>query len=629
MPAIVEFDTLPQLFDGLVDHYEGQNRTALRYWDRDDKAWGSIDWETFRDNVHAMAGYLYSRGIRHGDRVAILSENRPEWVYTDMATQLLGGINVSLYTSLPASQVAYIIHDSGAKIFVVSTGIQFKKAKEIFNLCPELSEVVTMTEPKKDIPGYTQMFVTAMKTGAQAYEDYGDEIARQRKAVEPDDIACLIYTSGTTGNPKGVMLTHGNLCENTKSALTAVPFGNEDHHLSFLPLCHSFERTAGYAAVLACGGMITYAQSIDSVSRDLMDVKPTVMISVPTLFERIYNLIFKSVQEGSAVKRAIFNWSLRAGKQFADKKLSGRSPGPILKTKKALAHKLVFSKLHEKLGGNLRFAVSGGAALPKTVGEFFLAAGITIVEGYGLTETSPVLTISPFDKPRYGSVGHVIDGVTVGIHSLTENSIIGQLCGEDYPSNLTTEAGEVVAKGPNIMKGYWNNDEATRESIDEDGWYHTGDIGRFDDGYLLITDRIKHMIVSKGGENIYPGPIEEGFKSEPCIDQLMVVGEGRKYLTALVVPDEDSVRRYGKENGIESSEFGELLEADEIKKIYSDLFRSYSRQAAGHEKIRDFRFIREAFSVENGMMTPTLKLKRNVIAQNYADLIEEMYANVV
>lgn len=629
MPAIVPFNTLPQLFDGLVEKYDGVEQTALRYWDRHLKDWIDIDWNGFRDNVNAMAGYLYSRGIRPGDRIAILSENRPEWAFTDMATHVLGAINVSLYTSLPASQVAYILHDSGARLFVVSTGIQFKKAKEVFNLCPMLEEVVTMTEPKKKTPDYARLFDRVMEIGATEYERFKDEIGELRRSVMPEDVAALIYTSGTTGNPKGVMLTHKNLCENTKAALIAVPFSTKAHHLSFLPLCHSFERTAGYTAIMACGGKITYAQSIDTVSRDLMDVKPTVMISVPRLFERIYNVITKSVEESSAVKRAIFNWSIRSGMKYAEKHKGPGSPGPILSLRKAIAHKLVFAKLHAKLGGNLQFAVSGGAALPKAIGEFFLASGITIIEGYGLTETSPVLTISPFDKPRYGAVGYVIEGVTIGIQSLTDGSIIGQLTGTDYPSTLTTEAGEIIAKGPNIMKGYWNNEEATREAIDKEGWYHTGDVGRFDDGYLIITDRIKHMMVSAGGKNIYPGPIEDGFKSEPLIDQLMIVGEGREYLTALVVPDEDSVRRIAKDKGLTGSKLSELLDHDEVKKPYADVFKAYSRATVSYEKVRGFRFVAEPFTVDNGMMTPTLKLKRRVIIQNYADLIEEMYANVV
>ena len=304
-------------------------------------------------------------------------------------------------------------------------------------------------------------------------------------------------------------------------------------------------------------------------------------------------------------------------KKVAELSNKGKSPGPLLKMQHALGHKLVFSQFHEKLGGNLRFAVSGGAALPKAIGEFFQAAGIKILEGYGLTETAPILTVNPFESPRYGSVGHVIPGVTIGIQRLSDNKIIGQQSGDNYPSSLTTGEGEIIARGPNIMKGYWNNEEATAEAIDADGWYHTGDIGRFDNGYLMITDRLKHMIVSRGGKNIYPGPIEDEFKSITTIDQLMVIGEGREYLTALIVPSIDALKALAKEQEISFGSEDELLEHDAIKKHFSDIFRKFSKKAAAHEKIREFRLIKEPFTVENGMMTPTLKMKRRVIEKAF------------
>ena len=625
MSVIVEFETMPELFSRLVAHYDGQNRTALSYKEKKTKKWKDISWEMYRDRVYAMAAYLYKQGVRQGDRVAILSENRPEWVFTDQATQLLGAVNVALYTSLPASQVAYILKDSGAKIFIVSTGIQLRKARDIFDDCPDLQEVITMSELRSEKPEFVTLWDEAMAAGEAEWPKYAEDLIAKSKTITEDDISALIYTSGTTGNPKGVMLTHRNIASNAKSALTRVPFGPDDHHLSFLPLCHSFERTAGYVAVMACGAKITYAESIDAVSRNLAEVSPTVLISVPRLFEKMYNLIAKSVEEGSSLKKKIFSWSVENGKKAATNLTKKGRIGPFLKMKQALGHKLVFSKLHEKLGGKLRFAVSGGAALPQVIGEFFQAAGITIVEGYGLTETAPALTITPIESPRYGSVGYVIPGVTVGIQSLDDQKLIGELEGSQYPSSLTTEAGEIVAKGPNVMKGYWNNDAATRESIDEDGWYHTGDVGRFDNGYLLITDRIKHMIVSKGGKNIYPGPIEEQFVSLPVIDQLVVIGEGREYLTALVVPNMDVIKKMARDNEIAYDSEEALLKDDAVQKVFDDIFRGYSKKAAAHEKIRGFRLIAEPFTVENQMMTPKLSLKRKVITSNYADTIEEMY----
>ena len=627
MPAIVEFETIPQMFNNLVAHYEGRRRTALSYKNRTTKEWVDISWEEFRDLVHAMAGYLHKQGMRKGDRVAILSENRPEWMITDMATQIIGGVNVSLYTSLPATQAGFIVADSGSIVFITSTSIQLRKAEQIFDDCPELKEIITMSEMRSEHPDYVTAWDDALEVGRAYWKENEGMLSSLAQEVTPEDLSALIYTSGTTGQPKGVMLTHRNFVSNTLASLDRVPFFETDHHLSFLPLCHSFERTAGYTAVLSCGARITFAESIDTVSANLVEVSPTVMISVPRLFEKVYTAVSKSVEEGSGVKKKIFNWAIAKGTKAAQARKDGKGPGPILSAQQRLAHKLVFSKLHERLGGNLRFAVSGGAALPKRIGEFFEAAGITIIEGYGLTETAPVLTVSPTERPRYGTVGHVIPGVTVAIQDLETGKIIGTQKGDDYPSDLTTGEGEIIARGPNIMKGYWNSEENTQESIDPDGWYHTGDVGRFDDGYLVITDRIKHMLVSQGGKNIYPGTIEDQFKTFSFVDQIMIVGEGREFLTALVVPNMDSLAAVAREAGLSYNSDEELLQLDKVKELFANEFRRYSRGAAAHEKIRDFALLSEPFTVENGMLTPAMKPRRKQIEAHYASLIDEMYAN--
>ena len=629
MPALVEFNTIPQLFSRLADYYEGKGKIALRYVDKTSKEWVDISWSQLRERACAMAGYLYSQGIRPGDRVAILSENRPEWAYTDMATQMLGAVNVSLYTTLPSKEVSYIIHNSETSLFIVSTGMQLKKALQIYDLCPSLRKIVTMVPPRDEIPDYVDLFDDAMESGAGLYDEFKDAIHANESGVNPEDLSALIYTSGTTGSPKGVMLTHKNFCTNLKAAVTRLPFEEGGHHLSFLPLCHSFERLGGYLGTLSTGMTISYARGIDTVTQDILTVKPTVLLSVPRLYEKIYNGVLKSVEEGSNLKKKVFKWAEKSGFKYHSVVASGKSAGPLLKMKNSLAQKLVFSKLKEKLGGRIEFGVSGAAALPRTIGEFFFAAGIPIIEGYGLTETSPVLTLSPFERPRFGSVGHVIPGVTIGIQDLNTGADLGQLLGDDYPNDLSTEAGEIVAKGPNIMKGYWKNEEATRETFDPEGWYHTGDVGRFDKGFLIITDRIKHMIVSAGGKNIYPAPIEEGFKHEPWIDQIMVVGEAREFLTALVVAEEDVIRGYAKEHKLEASKLADILASEEVQRVFTQMFKSYSRQAAAHEKIRKFRLVLEPFSIENGMMTPTMKLKRKVIEAQYAELIQEMYEGVV
>jgi long-chain acyl-CoA synthetase len=318
---------------------------------------------------------------------------------------------------------------------------------------------------------------------------------------------------------------------------------------------------------------------------------------------------------------------VRTGKKVVKADRNG-APGPLLRLQQNVAHQLVFSKLHEKLGGNLKFAVSGGAALPKKVGLFFQAAGVKIIEGYGLTETAPVISANPMDAPRYGTVGHVLPGVTVAIQRLSDNTIIGRQRGDDYPSDLTTEEGEIIVKGPNVMQSYWQRPEETRAAFDPDGWYHTGDIGRFDDGYLMVTDRIKHMIVSQGGKNIYPGPIEDEFKTQPWFDQIVVIGEGRPFLTALVVPDFETLRMRARDDKIDEETLSDeaLLEDPEVRNLFRRAFREYGKEAPAHEKIRDFRLLTEPFTIENGTQTPTMKLKRNVIEERYADEIDAMYA---
>jgi long-chain acyl-CoA synthetase len=591
------------------------------------KGWHDITWADLEDRVQGLAGYLHRQGVRKGDRVALLSENRPEWAISDLGTQLIGAANVSIYTSLPPAKVAYILRDAGAKTCIVSVPVQRKKIEEVASECPKLEEVIVMSETTDDPPVPMTHWDDALAAGRDHWaerEERFDDIAEN---VTPEDTSALIYTSGTTGEPKGVVLTNRNFCSNVKAALRRVSFGEDDHHLSFLPLSHAFERTAGYTAVLAAGATISYAESIEAVSQNLQEVRPTLMVSVPRMFEKVYNRVTKQAGEGSAVQQKIFDWAVRAGERYAEAEQSGSGPGLWLRAQRAVAHRLVFSKLHEKLGGNLRFAVSGGAALPEEIGTFFQAAGVTVIEGYGLTETAPVLTVNPMDAPRYGTVGHVLPGVTVAIQPLDSDEPVGTISGSDYPTSLSTPEGEILAKGPNVMKEYWNRPEQTRAAFGPDGWYHTGDVGRFEEGYLKITDRIKHMIVTEGGKNVYPGPIEETFKTEGWIDQIVVIGEGRPFLAALVVPDFESLRMRVRGEGTDTASYSdtELLELDEAQAISQDAFDVHNRGAAAHEKIRNFRLLSEPFTVEEGTLTPTLKLRRSVIEERHADQIDAMY----
>ncbi|MFB6279063.1 MAG: long-chain fatty acid--CoA ligase [Salinibacter sp.] len=627
MPAQVEFDTIPQMFRRLCDRYRGRERPVLRHKARGE-GWHDITWEDLEGRVQGLAGYLHRQGIRKGDRVALFSENRPEWAISDLGTQLIGAANVSIYTSLPPTKVAYILRDAGAKICIVSVPVQRKKIEEIADECPELEEVIVMSETADAPPVPMTHWTDALAAGRDYWAEHEERLTGIAEDLTPEDTSALIYTSGTTGQPKGVVLTNRNFCSNVKGALQRVPFGEDDHHLSFLPLSHAFERTAGHTAVLAAGATISYAESIEAVSQNLQEVSPTLMISVPRMFEKVYNRVTKQASEGSAIQQKIFEWAVQVGETYAEAEQSdGTGPGLWLRAQRAVAHRLVFSKLHEKLGGNLRFAVSGGAALPEEIGTFFQAAGVTIIEGYGLTETSPVLTVNPMDAPRYGTVGHVLPGVTVAIQPLDSDEPVGTISGSDYPTSLSTPEGEILVKGPNVMKAYWDQPEQTRAAFDSDGWYHSGDVGRFEEGYLKITDRIKHMIVTEGGKNVYPGPIEETFKTKGWIDQIVVIGEGRPFLAALVVPDFESLRIRVREEDVDAASYSdaELLDLEEARALFQDAFDAYNREAAAHEKIRNFRLLSEPFTVEEGTLTPTLKLRRSVIEERHADQIDAMY----
>lgn len=622
MPTVVPFETLTDLFLNLSKKYEGTGKTAFARKAGPAEPYETIDWDEVRDDARSMAAYMIEFGIEPGDRVALLSENRYEWAVVDLALQLIGAVNVSLYSTLPPAQCAYILQNSEAKLFFVSTGIQLKKARQIFEKCPDLEHVVAFDRPKIEHyleDDYVSLFEDVMGKGRNLLKKHDKSIIARTNNIEPEDLATLVYTSGTTGKPKGAMLTHRNIVSNIKAAHQSINIFDTDRCLSFLPLCHSFERTAGYYAMMAGGAEIYYAESVDTVAKNMTEAHPTIIISVPRLFEKMYNLVTKSVEEGSAAKQAIFDWAMSVGRKYADGKRG------LVSLQKKLADKLVFDKLKEKTGGRIRFFVSGGAALPPEIGTFFMAAGLNIIEGYGLTETSPVMSANPYGEERMGTVGKVLNGVTVGIQRLQDNVIISQISGEDYPTDESSEAGEILCKGPNVMKGYWKNEEATNQMIDEDGWLHTGDVGRFNKGYLQITDRIKHMIVNAGGKNIYPGPIEDLFKTSKWIDQIVVVGENQAYMAALIVPDFEALEAWAGEQNIIYNSIEELLQKEPVQDVYKKEIRSYSKELASHEKIRDFRLLSNEFTVETGEITPTLKVKRRVIEDKYGDLIAEMF----
>ena len=556
------------------------------------------------DQVKNFALGLRELGLGFGDRVAMLAENSERWAVADLGILSLGAVNVPMfYTSTPA-QVSYIVQDSGSKIICVSTKRQLEKVKSFFDQVIELEKVIIFDELDELDDPHTLTFNQVLEIGKKI--ENGQQIYQESSClVEPDNIATIIYTSGTTGNPKGSILTHDNLMSNVKSGLSILEIDPDDQFLSFLPLSHVFERMAGYYIPIYRGACISYAQSPLTVRENMGEVCPTVMASVPRLYEMMHDRILKQVKSGSALRQKIFHWAVGVGRKVSELKQKGQNPGLILSQQAALADKLVFSKLKAVTGGRLRFFVSGGAPLPQSIAEFFHAAGILILEGYGLTETSPVISVNTLDSFKFGSVGKPIPGVEVVI------------AGD----------GEILTRGPHVMMGYHNKPEQTAEAIDEEGWFHTGDIGHFDEeGFLRITDRKKNILVLSNGKNVAPQPIENAIKQSSYINQIMLLGDNQKTVAALVVPDFDSVKSFAQEQGISTSDLSNLLTDKSIIQLIKQEISQYTSDFADFEQVRQLHLIDREFTAETDEMTPTLKLKRNVIMKNFADQISQMYS---
>ncbi|NTV26921.1 MAG: long-chain fatty acid--CoA ligase, partial [Chlorobiaceae bacterium] len=501
-----DFQTLPELFTSVFSHFRGQSgKSPIAR--KINGSYQSISYDSLEEDYRDLAAYLKSQGIEENDRVAILSENRPGWYLADMAILSLGAIDVPLYPSLPPNQIEYILNNCGAKGIIVSNMLQLGKILSIWQKLPDLNMVIVMNRLEEPIEDVVDL--SHAKTEGQKILHEKPWFLEGIK-INPDDVATIIYTSGTTGLPKGVMLTHRNLCENVKSCSSVIRLDETDCSLSFLPLSHAYERTGGYYLLFACGAQIFLAESIETISLNISEARPTIIFTVPRLFDRMKTSILKSVTSEGGVKQKIFFWALRTGEKYHRQQLGGKVSA-VVSMQHGLAEKLVYSKIRKKFGGRLRYFVSGGAALPQKTGEFFQSVGITILEGFGLTETSPVTHVNRPEKVKFGTVGPAVRNVQVKI----------------------AEDGEILLKGPNIMKGYWKDDTATAEVI-KDGWFCSGDIGEIDsDGYLKITDRKKHIIVTSGGKNIAPLPIENLILDSPFVDQTMIVGEKRPFLIAL------------------------------------------------------------------------------------------------
>lgn len=588
-------ETLSQLFLNTIKSYPKDDLLLSKK----EGKYVPISTEEFADRVKCFSLGLRDLGLEAGDKLIILSENRPEWVISDVANLCLGGITVPIYTSLIPEQIKYIIDDSDAKIVVVSDQSQWQKIEAIKS---ELTKITSYITCLSEAPEGVLTFAQVLERGRKMDKQNPGLFEKMALEVKPDAIASIIYTSGTTGPPKGVMLTHSNIFSNVKTCSSLLPFKNTDTVLSFLPLSHILERM-GMFVYLYNGMSIGFAESIDTLGENLLEVRPHIMVNVPRVLEKIYAKVIDNVQVSSSLKRKIFFWALKVGKKYGRKKILNQPISKPLKFKRNLANKLVFSKVYAKMGGRVRFFLCGGAPLSKDIGEFFYAIGLTIIEGYGLTETSPVITANTFENLKFGTVGKPIPGVDVRID----------------------EDGEILTKGPNVMNGYYKKEAAFRE-VFEGGWFHTGDIGHFDEeGFLVITDRKKDIIVTSGGKNVAPQPIEGILNLNPYISNALVIGDSRKFISALVVPDFEKLEEYAKQNNISFEDHCDLVKKEEIVRFIQEQVDRSAPNLASYEKVKKIALLDKEFEIEKGEITPTLKVKRNIVEEKYRGLIDAMY----
>lgn len=569
-----------------------------------DRKYVNISAREVAETIEALSAALLNLGLKPGQRVGLLSETRPEWAFADMAILCASGVTVPIYSTLPPAQIEYIIKDSGMEILFVSGIAAMQKIMEIKNRVPQLQRVIVMDAPES-LPDQV-VSLSQLVTQGQSELQKNPGIVRERASMtKPEDVFTIVYTSGTTGVPKGVMLTHANIVSNIRAIFVFFQFRPDDRALSFLPLSHIFERMAGYYCLLYAGATIAYAESVEAMPKNLLEVRPTVLMSVPRVYEKFYSRIMDNVAAEHGLKKQLALWAFKMAEKKTEAVLQRKPPSFFFSVRYALADALVFSKIRSRLGGRLRLLVSGGAALPRSLALFFHGIGFTILEGYGLTETSPVIACNRPDQFKFGTVGPAIPGVEIKI----------------------AEDGEILTRGPHVMKGYFNKPKETSDAITPDGWFRTGDIGEIDsDGFLRITDRKKDLIVTSAGKNIAPQFVENALKSSRYVAQIVVVGDKRKFPSALVVPNMENLRRFAAANGISENDI--LTHPAVLNEIQND-FDRLSLDLASFERVKKIALLDNEFTVESGEMTPSMKVKRNVVEKKYKDLIDQFYSDPV
>jgi long-chain acyl-CoA synthetase len=595
-PGDVATGTIVQLLlEGCADF---PKREAFRF--KEDGAWRGITRSELLERVRDLAAGLEALGMGKGDRLAILSENRLGWALADYAIACRGAVSVPVYPVLPANQVQYLLADSGARLAFVSDAEQRDKVLSVRDQLPDLDVIVVFDNVDPDEQEGITTLQEVLRRGADARVagEAGTDFDEVAADCRPDDLLTILYTSGTTGAPKGVMLTHANLFYDVEASLIALPLREARRALSLLPLSHIFERMLDYALFRA-GVTIAYAESVQAVPDNLVEIRPHIVASVPRLYEKIH----ARVMAASGIRGMLVDWAVGVGEAWADETLAGRTPPLGVRIQHALADRLVFSKLRERTGGELEFFISGGAPLSADIARFFYAAGVLILEGYGLSETSPVTNVNTPENLRLGTVGKPIPGTEIRI----------------------ADDGEILVRGPQVMKGYYNLPEATDAAL-EDGWFHTGDIGSIDaDGFLKITDRKKELLVTANGKNIAPAPIEQAVKADRFVQEVVMVGDRKPYTVLLVVPDFDALEPWARSNGVADEGRRALIEhAGVQEKIRAEVFGRLDRLAR-YETPKKIALLERPFTIESGELTPTQKVKSRVVVERYAATIEALY----
>lgn len=575
---------------------------ALNY--KKDGAWHKISTAEMLARAENIALGLRSLGVGKGERVALLAANSPEWTLTDAACQISGVVDVPVYTTLAPDQVRYIINDSGAKIFFIQNRETFERVRGILHDCQTLEKLVFF-EAEKDLPENAVSLEDLEKKGAAIKAENPELIKNLAQAIEPNDVATLIYTSGTTGEPKGVMLSHANLIANVACAGANFSFSSKDVPISVLPLSHVFERSGMYVYIHT-GMAVHYAESIERAAENLLEVRPTIFVGVPRIFEKAYAKARVKAARDSRLKEKIFDWAIEIGKSYAGKLENKQPVGRLLGAQHSVADYVVFSKFRAFFGGRLRFCITGGAALADEITLIFTGAGVRIMQGYGLTETSPVVSTNTPMASRLGSVGKPIENVEVRVAA----------------------DGEIEVSGANVMLGYYNKPEETQSVFTADGWFKTGDIGNIDkDGFLIITDRKKELFKTSGGKYIAPSPVEQLIKGSRFVGQVVLVGAERKFPAALIVPNFEQLASYAKHKNLDIKTPAEFCAHPRIANLIERQIAALTRNLSRFERVKKIALLENEFTVESGELTPTLKVKRRVIDEKYRDVIEKIYAD--